>query len=53
MNDQSVLKYNKKCNFIFKVENKDIEKEVLIVLQKDKFVQQILNNISNYLSFKK
>ena len=53
MNDEGIIRYNRKCNLIYIIENDNFKKQVLTVLKKDKFVKQILKNISNYSHFKK
>ena len=53
MDNQSIIQYNKKCNFIFKVENDNFEKRIATALKMNKFAQQILKRISDHSSFKK
>ena len=53
MDEQGIIRYNKECNFTLQIENNNFENKIKTALKKDKFVQQILKNISNYSSFKK
>ena len=53
MNNEGRIRYNRECNLIYTVENNNFKEQVLTALKKDKFVKQILNNITDYSSFKK